>query len=60
MSLATIPEALDALRAGKPVIVADDEDRENEGDVVLAAELATPGVDRVDGALGRAGSSARR
>ena len=33
MSLATIPEALDALRAGKPVIVADDEARENEGDV---------------------------
>ena len=33
MSLSTIPEALDALRAGKPVIVADDENRENEGDV---------------------------
>jgi 3,4-dihydroxy 2-butanone 4-phosphate synthase/GTP cyclohydrolase II len=42
MSLATIPEALDALRAGRPVIVADDENRENEGDVVLSAELATP------------------
>lgn len=42
MSLATIPEALDALRAGRPVIVADDEDRENEGDVVLSAQLATP------------------
>ncbi|UWF78028.1 MULTISPECIES: GTP cyclohydrolase II [Microbacterium] len=41
MSLATIPEALDALRAGRPVIVADDEDRENEGDVILSAELAT-------------------
>ena len=41
MSLATIPAALDALRAGKPVIVADDESRENEGDVVLAAELAS-------------------
>jgi 3,4-dihydroxy 2-butanone 4-phosphate synthase/GTP cyclohydrolase II len=38
MSLATIPEALAALRAGRPVIVADDESRENEGDVVLAAE----------------------
>ncbi|MFT3798368.1 GTP cyclohydrolase II [Microbacterium sp.] len=42
MSLATIPEALDALRAGRPVIVADDESRENEGDIILSAELATP------------------
>lgn len=42
MSLSTIAEALDALRAGKPVIVADDENRENEGDVVLSAQLATP------------------
>ncbi|PZU30237.1 MAG: bifunctional 3,4-dihydroxy-2-butanone-4-phosphate synthase/GTP cyclohydrolase II [Microbacterium sp.] len=41
-SLSTIPEALDALRAGKPVIVADDETRENEGDIILSAELATP------------------
>ena len=42
MSLSTIPEALEALRAGRPVIVADDEDRENEGDIVLSAQLATP------------------
>ncbi|WP_292831277.1 GTP cyclohydrolase II [Microbacterium sp.] len=42
MSLSTIPEALDALRAGKPVIVADDENRENEGDIILSAQLATP------------------
>jgi len=41
MSLGTIPAALDALRAGRPVIVVDDEGRENEGDVVLAAQLAT-------------------
>ncbi|KQO99380.1 bifunctional 3,4-dihydroxy-2-butanone-4-phosphate synthase/GTP cyclohydrolase II [Leifsonia sp. Leaf264] len=41
MSLATIPEVLDALRAGKPVIVADDEARENEGDAIMAAELAS-------------------
>lgn len=40
--LATIEEALDALRAGRPVIVADDESRENEGDVILSAELASP------------------
>ncbi|MEJ1156194.1 MULTISPECIES: GTP cyclohydrolase II [Microbacterium] len=42
MSLATIPEALAALAAGRPVIVADDENRENEGDVIISAELATP------------------
>ena len=42
MSLATIEEALTSLRAGRPVIVADDENRENEGDVILSAELATP------------------
>ena len=41
MSLATIPEALSELRAGRPVIVVDNESRENEGDVVLAAELAS-------------------
>ena len=41
MSLATIPEALDALRAGRPIIVVDNESRENEGDVVLAAEFAS-------------------
>ncbi|GAA1984360.1 GTP cyclohydrolase II [Microbacterium pumilum] len=42
MSLSTIPQALDALRAGRPVIVADDENRENEGDVILSAQLASP------------------
>ncbi|WP_223694469.1 GTP cyclohydrolase II [Leifsonia poae] len=41
MSLATIPQALTDLRAGKPVIVADNESRENEGDVIIAAELAS-------------------
>jgi 3,4-dihydroxy 2-butanone 4-phosphate synthase / GTP cyclohydrolase II len=41
MSLADIPTALEALRLGKPVIVADDEGRENEGDVIISAELAT-------------------
>ncbi|TPW90648.1 bifunctional 3,4-dihydroxy-2-butanone-4-phosphate synthase/GTP cyclohydrolase II, partial [Schumannella luteola] len=41
MSLASIPEALQALREGKPVIVADDEGRENEGDVILAAQSAS-------------------
>jgi 3,4-dihydroxy 2-butanone 4-phosphate synthase/GTP cyclohydrolase II len=42
MSLSTIPEALEALRAGRPVLVADDESRENEGDVIISAQLATP------------------
>ncbi|RFA22579.1 GTP cyclohydrolase II [Subtercola boreus] len=42
MSLASIPEVLEALRAGRPVIVADAENRENEGDAILAAELASP------------------
>jgi len=41
MSLADIPTALDALRAGRAIIVADDESRENEGDVVIAAESAS-------------------
>ncbi len=41
MSLSDIPTALSALRAGRPVIVADDESRENEGDVILAAETAS-------------------
>ncbi|MGB3910384.1 MAG: GTP cyclohydrolase II [Pseudolysinimonas sp.] len=41
MSLADIPTALRALADGKPVIVADDEGRENEGDVVLAAQFAS-------------------
>lgn len=41
MSLADIPTALAALAQGLPVIVADDEGRENEGDVVLAAQFAS-------------------
>jgi len=41
VSLATIPVALDALRAGKPIIVVDDESRENEGDVIIAAQHAS-------------------
>lgn len=42
MSLSSIEEALEALRAGKAVIVADNENRENEGDIIISAELATP------------------
>jgi 3,4-dihydroxy 2-butanone 4-phosphate synthase/GTP cyclohydrolase II len=37
-----IPELLEALSAGKPIILVDDENRENEGDLVIAAEFATP------------------
>lgn len=39
---APIPEILDDLRAGKIIILVDDEDRENEGDFVVAAEKVTP------------------
>jgi len=40
--LGTIDEALEALRAGRPVLVADSPDRENEVDVILAAQHASP------------------
>jgi 3,4-dihydroxy 2-butanone 4-phosphate synthase/GTP cyclohydrolase II len=40
--LNTIPEAIEAIRAGKTIIVVDDEDRENEGDFLTAAHNATP------------------
>ena len=42
MPLATIEEALTDIRAGKMIILVDDEDRENEGDLTMAAEKATP------------------
>ncbi len=41
MGLATVPEAVADFAAGKLVIVVDDEDRENEGDLIVAAELVT-------------------
>jgi len=37
-----VTAALDDIRNGKMVILVDDEDRENEGDVCMAAEMATP------------------
>ena len=40
--LNTIEEAIEDFRNGKFLIVVDDEDRENEGDLILAAEFATP------------------
>ncbi|HEU0316342.1 MAG TPA: bifunctional 3,4-dihydroxy-2-butanone-4-phosphate synthase/GTP cyclohydrolase II [Solirubrobacteraceae bacterium] len=39
---ATIDEAIEEIRQGRMVVVCDDEDRENEGDLVLAAQFATP------------------
>ena len=42
MAIAKIEDAIEELRQGRPVIVVDDEDGENEGDVVFAAEKITP------------------
>ena len=42
MELATVPEAIEDVKAGKFVIIVDDEDRENEGDLAMAAEKVTP------------------
>lgn len=42
MSLATVEEAVEEFRRGKFVILVDDEDRENEGDLAMAAEAVTP------------------
>ena len=44
MPLSTVDEAIDQIRAGKCVIVVDDEDRENEGDLIVAAEKVTPDI----------------
>ncbi len=41
MKFNTIPEALEALRQGKVILVTDDPDRENEGDLICAAQFAT-------------------
>lgn len=41
-AFASIPEILEDLRAGKMVVIVDDEDRENEGDIIMAAELVRP------------------
>ncbi|HQQ98306.1 MAG TPA: bifunctional 3,4-dihydroxy-2-butanone-4-phosphate synthase/GTP cyclohydrolase II [Cyclobacteriaceae bacterium] len=44
IKLDTIEEAIDAVRHGKLIIVVDDEDRENEGDFICAAEAITPEI----------------
>ena len=40
-TLNTIEEVLQDMKVGKPVIIVDDESRENEGDLIIAAEFAT-------------------
>ncbi len=40
--LSSIDDIIADIRVGKPVIIVDDEDRENEGDLIIAAEMATP------------------
>jgi len=42
MNFAPIPELLEEIRAGRMVVIVDDEDRENEGDLIMAAELVRP------------------
>ena len=42
MAFGTVQQAIEDIRNGKFVVVADDEDRENEGDLVCAAQLVTP------------------
>lgn len=40
----SIEDAIEDFKAGKPIIVADDEDRENEGDVIVSAQMVTPEI----------------
>ena len=44
MPLASIPEAIEDFRAGRMIVIVDDEDRENEGDLTVAAEKITPEI----------------
>src|ERR1700729_2517681 len=44
MPFVPIAEAIDDIRAGRMVVVVDDEDRENEGDLTIAAEKITPEI----------------
>src|SRR6266540_1654677 len=41
-SFCSIPEAIEDFRMGRMVLIVDDEDRENEGDLAIAAQFATP------------------
>src|ERR1035438_768580 len=44
MPFVTVPDAIEEIRAGRIVVVVDDEDRENEGDLTVAAEKGTPEI----------------
>src|SRR5580692_10822801 len=44
MPFVTVPEAIDEIRSGRILVVVDDEDRENEGDLTIAAENVTPEI----------------
>src|ERR1700741_4430037 len=44
MPFVSVPEAVEEIRAGRILIVVDDEDRENEGDLMVAAEKVTPDI----------------
>src|SRR5512147_2355088 len=44
MPFVSIPEAIEEIRAGRMLVVVDDEDRENEGDLTVAAEKITPEI----------------
>src|SRR5882724_5608601 len=44
MAFVTVPEAVEEIRAGRILVVVDDEDRENEGDLTIAAEKVTPQI----------------
>jgi 3,4-dihydroxy 2-butanone 4-phosphate synthase/GTP cyclohydrolase II len=52
-SFCTIPEAIEDFRMGRMVLIVDDEDRENEGDIAVAAQFATPDAINFMAAHGR-------
>lgn len=51
MSISPTQEIIDELRAGRMVILVDDEDRENEGDLMIAADFVTPGSHQLHGQI---------
>ena len=53
MPFISVPEALEEIRAGRMLVVVDDEDRENEGDLTLAAEKITPEIVNFMATFGR-------
>ena len=55
---APIEEAIEQFRQGRMVIIVDDEDRENEGDLAIAAEKVTPDGHQLHGHASAAASSA--